>query len=400
MANASADQHGVGSAEGTSAPVYCAEIVPRPGFNISRQPQTTTSNRKAVICCRIGTFGLDLGHGESGGNRLGRLPGPPLSREDAIGTDRWLLFCAATHAVARLVAGDVPPVTWPAFAGLIHHVAGRGDAGCRRKLDMWLQTACSLEFDAAVETPFIFMLRPRSGAQQWVAREQYVLCPSVQAVEFTDQFGNLCQRLVSPAGPFSIRTSADVQAADSADIAPGAPFVEVNQLPAETLPFLLPSRYCESDRFTQMAPAITAHAAPGYDQCAAIVRYVRETIQYVPGSGQQIISAAEVNERSQAVCRDMSHLGMALCRALSIPSRMVVGYLETLQPMDLHAWFEAYVGGRWYTFDPTQGELNGGRVAIGYGRDATDVAVYTQFGDPVEIQRMSVQVNRIAAPPY
>lgn len=264
---------------------------------------------------------------------------------------------------------------------------------------MWLQTSCWLEFNIPVETPFILMLRPRSGEQQWVAREQYVLSPSVRAVEFTDQFGNLCQRLVSPVGPFSIRTSADIQAADTLDLAPGAPFVEVNQLPAETLPFLLPSRYCESDRFTKMASSIATGFAPGYDQCTAIVNYIRDTVQYVPGSGQQIISATEVNERSQAVCRDMAHLGMALCRALSIPARMVVGYLETLQPMDLHAWFEAYVGGRWYTFDPTQDALDGGRVAIAYGRDATDVAVYTQFGDPVDILRMSVHVSRLSRPP-
>lgn len=264
---------------------------------------------------------------------------------------------------------------------------------------MWLQTSCSLEIHAPVETPFILMLRPRSGEQQWVAREQYVLSPSVPAVEFTDPFGNLCQRLVSPAGPFSIRTSADIQAADTLDAAPGAPFVEVNQLPAETLPFLLPSRYCESDRFMEMASSITAGWAPGYDQCTAIVNYIRETLQYVPGAGQQIISAAEVNERSQAVCRDMAHLGIALCRALSIPARLVVGYLETLQPMDLHAWFEAYVGGRWYTFDATQDDLNGGRVSIAYGRDATDVAVYTQFGDPVELLQISVHVTRLPAPP-
>lgn len=204
---------------------------------------------------------------------------------------------------------------------------------------MWLKASCSLEFNISVATPFLLMLRPRSGAQQWVAREQYVLSPSVRAVEFTDQFGNLCQRLVAPSGPFSIRTSADIEAADSADAAPGAPFIEVDMLPFETLPFLLPSRYCESDRFTQMSASITAGWAPGYDQCTAIVNYIRESLQYVPGAGQEIISAAEANERSQAVCHDMAHLGIALCRALSIPARMVVGYLKTLQPMDLHAWF-------------------------------------------------------------
>lgn len=264
---------------------------------------------------------------------------------------------------------------------------------------MWLQACCTLEFNSPVATPFLLMLRPRSGAQQWVAREQYVLSPSVPAVEFTDQFGNLCQRLVAPPGRFSIRTSADIEAADYADLAPGARFVEVQQLPVETLPFLLPSRYCESDRFTQMASSIVANWAPGYDQCAAIVNYIRDTLQYAPGSGQQIISATEVSERPQAVCRDMAHLGIALCRALSIPARMVVGYLETLQPMDLHAWFEAFVGGRWYTFDPTQQNLAGGRVAIAYGRDAADVAIYTQFGDPVDLIQMLVSVVRMSEAP-
>jgi transglutaminase-like putative cysteine protease len=264
---------------------------------------------------------------------------------------------------------------------------------------MWVHASCSLEFNIPVATPFLLMLRPRSGMQQWVAREQYALVPSVPAVEFTDPFGNLCQRLVAPSGPFSIRTSADIEAADAADSAPGAPFIEVQQLPSDTLPFLLPSRYCESDRFAQMASSLVAGWAPGYDQCTAIVKYIRETLQYVPGCGQQIISAAEVNEQSQAVCRDMAHLGIALCRALCIPARMVVGYLETLQPMDLHAWFEAYVGGRWYTFDPTQNNLQGSRVAIAYGRDATDVAVYTQFGDPVELRQMLVSVELLRRPP-
>jgi len=264
---------------------------------------------------------------------------------------------------------------------------------------MWLQTSCDLEFHAAVATPFLLMLRPRSGSQQWVAREQYTLSPSVPAVEFTDPFGNLCQRLVAPPGYFSIQTAADIEAADAADTGFGAPFIEVQQLPDETLPFLLPSRFCESDRFSAMASAIVAGRSAGYDQCASIVDYIRSRLAYRPGSGKEIISAAEVNQRSTAVCRDMAHLGIALCRALSIPARMVVGYLEALRPMDLHAWFEAYVGHRWYTFDPTQQDLIGGRVAIAYGRDAADVAIYTQFGDPVELIRMAVQVERLATPP-
>lgn len=264
---------------------------------------------------------------------------------------------------------------------------------------MWLHTSCALSFDVPVATPFLFMLRPRSGWHQWVGREQYVMSPAVPAIEFTDPFGNLCQRLVAPRGQFSISTSADVDSVEFYDVAPGAFFIPVEDLPDETLPFLLPSRYCESDRFTTLAASLGSGRTPGYDQCTAIVNYIRETIAYRPGTGQLIISASEVNQSTQAVCRDLAHLGIALCRAISIPARMVVGYLETLEPMDLHAWFEAYVGNRWYTFDPTQETLQGARVAIAYGRDAADVAIYTQFGDPVTLQRMDVRVERMAGPP-
>ncbi|BBO83219.1 hypothetical protein DSCO28_37850 [Desulfosarcina ovata subsp. sediminis] len=148
-----------------------------------------------------------------------------------------------------------------------------------------------------------------------------------------------------------------------------------------------------------MAASLAAGWAPGYDQCTAIVDYIRDSIQYTPGRGQQIISAAELNQLGSGVCRDMAHLGIACCRALSIPARMVVGYLEALEPMDLHAWFEAYVGNRWYTFDPTHIDLKGGRVAIAFGRDAADVAIYTQFGDPVELSNMQVNVERLPGPP-
>ena len=264
---------------------------------------------------------------------------------------------------------------------------------------MWLHASCFLEFSIPVPTPFLLMLRPRSGSQQWVAREQYDLSPSVPVVEFTDLFGNLCQRLVAPPGHFTVNSSVDIETTDAYDRAPGAPFVEVQRLPNDTLPFLHPSRYCESDRFTDMARSLVVGRAAGYDQCEAIVDYIRNTIRYTPGDGQQIISATELNEFGSGVCRDMAHLGIACCRALSIPSRMVVGYLETLEPMDLHAWFEAYIGNRWYTFDPTQIGLQGGRIAIAFGRDAADVAIYTQFGDPVELQSMHVNVERMAGAP-
>jgi transglutaminase-like putative cysteine protease len=264
---------------------------------------------------------------------------------------------------------------------------------------MWLETSCELAFEISEPVPFVLMLRPRSGAQQWVAREEYRLTPSVAVYEFTDGYGNLCQRLISPPGSFRIYTAAEVMTADYVDVAPGAPFVEAQYLPDAVLSSLLPSRYCESDRFGQMASEITAGQSLGYDQVSAIVAWLRAKISYIPGSGGVPVSAAEVNGRQYGVCRDLAHLGIALCRSLSIPARMVVGYLHGLEPMDMHAWFEAYVGGRWYTFDATQAELKGGYVAVGYGRDAADVAVYTQFGPAIYPLTQNVRVERIQGKP-
>lgn len=260
---------------------------------------------------------------------------------------------------------------------------------------MWLKTSCELTFEIAVDTPFVLMLRPRSGAQQWIARESYMLSPSVPVFEYTDGYGNLCQRLTAPVGIFQVSTSAEVMTADRVDQAPGAPFVPIQDLPDGVLGYLLPSRYCESDRFHQMASEITCGRAPGYDQVASIIAWLRGNVSFQPGSSEVPVSATEVNYRRVGVCRDLAHLGIALCRSISIPARMVVGYLHQLQPMDLHAWFEAYVGGRWYTFDATQAHLNGGYVAVGYGRDAADVAIYSQFGPAVYPQGQMVQVEQI-----
>lgn len=260
---------------------------------------------------------------------------------------------------------------------------------------MWLRTSCDLTFDITVPTPFILMLRPRSGAQQWIACEEYRLVPSVPVFEFTDNYGNLCQRLVAPPGNFGIHTVADVMTFDQVDQALGAPFVEIQNLPDAVLSYLLPSRYCESEQFGQMATSITAGQQLGYDQIAAIETWLRTTIRYEPGSSNTSVSAVEVNSRQSGVCRDLSHLGIALCRSLCIPARLVVGYLYGLEPMDLHAWFEAYVAERWYTFDATQAVPKGGYVAIGYGRDAADVAVYNQFGPWVYPTTQSVHVQLI-----
>ncbi|OIP54968.1 MAG: cysteine protease [Helicobacteraceae bacterium CG2_30_36_10] len=260
---------------------------------------------------------------------------------------------------------------------------------------MWLHISCDLTFEITVPTPFIFMLRPRSGANQWIASQEYKIVPSVPVLEFTDIYGNLCQRLIAPPGTFAIYTSAEVQTTEYIDEAPGAHFVEIQNLPDSVLMYLLPSRYCEADLFTQMAAEITANELLGYNQVRAITLWLRETIRFEPQNSDALLSAVEVNVRGFGVCRDFAHLGIAMCRSLSIPARMVVGYLHDLEPMDLHAWFEAYVGDRWYSFDATQAEMRGGYVAVGYGRDAADVAIYNQFGPALYSTSQNINVKKI-----
>jgi transglutaminase-like putative cysteine protease len=225
------------------------------------------------------------------------------------------------------------------------------------------------------------------------------LLPRVTAFEFTDHFGNLCQRLVAPAGVFAVSSSAVIQTAAGVDENSAAAFVEVQNLPTETLSFLLPSRYCESDRLCNLATEITTGYLPGYSQVAAIVNWIEDNVAYHPGSSNVPVTALETLSRKYGVCRDLAQLGIALCRSLCIPARMVVGYLHALDPMDMHAWFEVYVGHRWYTLDPTQAFLGGARVAVAYGRDAADVAVFTQYGDPVIPVRQHVSVEQFLDAP-
>jgi transglutaminase-like putative cysteine protease len=149
----------------------------------------------------------------------------------------------------------------------------------------------------------------------------------------------------------------------------------------EALLFLLPSRYCPSDKMAGRAEQIVAGYAPGYAQVEAIRAWIHQNICYVYGVSDPTTDALDTLDRGAGVCRDYSHVGIALCRSLRIPARMVVGYLYGLDPMDLHAWFEAFVGGRWYTFDATQAQPRGGRIIVAYGRDAADVAFISNYGE-------------------
>ncbi len=236
------------------------------------------------------------------------------------------------------------------------------------------------------------MLRPRSGPGQRVVREANDFEPDTVATDFVDINGNLCQRLLICPGCFQIESTVTVETCDRIDIAPGAVFVPVHELPEYALPFLLPSRYCQSDLLSGLARSIVAGHEFAYDQVDSVSGWIHANIEYRYGTSNASTSALDTVNTRVGVCRDFVHLGIALCRSLSIPARIVVGYLYKLEPMDLHAWFEAFVGGRWYTFDPTQARPSGNRIAIAYGKDAADVALANQFG-PVNLTGMKVWVE-------
>lgn len=257
---------------------------------------------------------------------------------------------------------------------------------------MILNTTCQLDYRTTEAVPAIFMLRPRSGWAQWIMREEFIVQPQVPVVEFTDVYGNLCQRIVMPAGDFKLTVHCRAEVADHVDEDMSAPLTPVQHLPTEVLNSLLPSRYCQSDELISLAASIVGDAPPTYLQVALIRDWVHQQITNEQGSSNSFTTALETLNTRCGVCRDFAHLGIALCRAINVPARMVVGFMHELHPMDLHAWFEAFIGGRWFTFDATCGSARGNRLVVAYGRDAADVALATIFGS-FSMQHMHVAVT-------
>lgn len=259
---------------------------------------------------------------------------------------------------------------------------------------MRLKAGCDMTLETPADAcPVVAMLRPRSGLAQWLASERYVFDPHVRATEYVDAYGNLSQRFIVPKGGMRIQFEVVVETADTIAVTPDAPATLVDKLPDDALQFLLQSRYCPSDKMEGRVSEIVAGLAPGYAQVEAIRAWIHQNIVYRYGVSQATTDAIDTLGDGAGVCRDFAHVGIAFCRSLRIPARMVVGYLYQLDPMDLHAWFEAFIGDRWYTFDATQAEPRGGRIVVAYGRDAADVAFISNYG-PLQTKAMKVWVEQ------
>ena len=262
---------------------------------------------------------------------------------------------------------------------------------------MRLKARCAMTVTTATDCPVVAMLRPRSGDAQWMVSERYELTPWVRTTEYVDSYGNLCQRLTIPQGQMRIEVEMEMETEPLIQVTPDAAPTPVAELPGDVLQFLLQSRYCPSDKMETQALEIVEGCTPGYRQVERIRSWIHETLEYRYGVSDATTDALDTLGHGAGVCRDFSHVGVSLCRALKIPARVVVGYLYQLDPMDMHAWFEAFIGGRWYTFDATQDKPRGGRIVIAYGRDAADVAFVSNYG-PLEMAEMQVTVDRLDDP--
>jgi transglutaminase-like putative cysteine protease len=204
---------------------------------------------------------------------------------------------------------------------------------------------------------------------------------------FADQFGNVCTRTMIPAGTLTL--SSDFVIEDSGmpdEIAANAPEVPVEDLPDDAFKYLLPSRYCETDRLSSVAWSLFAGTARGWARVQSIVDFVHDHVTFGYEHASATRSAWDAYQERVGVCRDFAHLAVAFCRSMNIPARYCTGYLGDIgvppmdAPMDFSAWFEAYLGGRWYTFDARHNMPRIGRVLMAHGRDAADVALTTTFG--------------------
>lgn len=250
-------------------------------------------------------------------------------------------------------------------------------------------------YDVYAPTTVTTMLRPRRQEGQSIIQEGFNIEPSVPFSEYTDIYGNPCQRTILPVGRVTITTEVQANVNKTKEIPSPAPaYMLVGDLPDEIMHYILPSRYCESDlhEINMLAMEIAGNVETGYAQVEAIRTWIHQHVKYQYGTTNSATTALDVARNRIGVCRDFTHLAIALCRNLCIPTRMTVGYLDKLKDMDLHAWFDAYLGGEWYTFDAVQEKTEGYRIEIAHGRDAADVAMVTQYGNAT-LQSLHVEVQ-------
>ncbi|HEX4197889.1 MAG TPA: transglutaminase family protein [Caulobacteraceae bacterium] len=252
---------------------------------------------------------------------------------------------------------------------------------------MRIHTGFEITYDCPAPTPMLLMLSVHPSRRGDLETFDGLRTdPIVDVHHYLDGFGNNCMRVLAPAGRIVLSTDFVIRDSGEPDqIALGAAQIAVEHLPDQTLQFLLGSRYCETDRLSDLAWSLFGGAPPGWARVQAICDFVHDHIRFDYQRARPTRSAYEAYEERVGVCRDYAHLAVAFCRCMNIPARYCTGYMADIDvppflPMDFSAWFEAYLGGRWYAFDPRNNMRRIGRVLMARGRDATDVPIANTFG--------------------
>ena len=253
---------------------------------------------------------------------------------------------------------------------------------------MRIRAGFDIVYECPQPTPMVFTLNIHySRVSDLLRPDRLIVDPPVPVTTYRDGFDNWCSRIVAPQGATRICTDAlvhDTGLADAVD--PSAHQHAIQDLPDETIVFLLGSRYCETDRLSEMAWAKFGNGPMGWGRVRAICDFVHGHLTFGYEHARATRSAWEAFNERVGVCRDFAHLAIALCRCMNIPARYSTGYLGDIgvppdpSPMDFSAWFEAYLGGQWHTFDARHNVPRIGRILIGRGRDASDVPISTTFG--------------------
>jgi transglutaminase-like putative cysteine protease len=264
-----------------------------------------------------------------------------------------------------------------------------------------VRVGCEFRYAAEIDTPAVVQVQPYDAGPAMVRRSAWDSSPELTRHGYSDLFGNACQRLTLPAGRSTVRFDAVVAVPDATEeVDPDAAETPVTELPDDTLVYTMPSRYVLSDVLGDEAWRLFGSMPPGYRRVAAICDHVNSHLTFGYGSSTPLTTSADAYAAGKGVCRDFAHLALSFCRALNIPARYVFGYLPEIdvpplpEPMDFAAWIEVYLDGTWYTFDPRNNEARKGRVLIGRGRDALDVAMVTTYGGPV-LEHMEVWAEEV-----
>ena len=269
---------------------------------------------------------------------------------------------------------------------------------------MQIRIGYELRYSFPQPTPVILTLNVHHSRVGDLVNPDYLRTdPALPVRGYRDGFGNWCSRLVAMSGSLRIWSDAVINDSGKPDlVAPWAEQLPADALPEDTLVYLLGSRYCETDELSALAWSLFSNTPTGWGRVQAICDFVHRHIKFGYEYARPTKTALQAYNDGNGVCRDYAHLAVAFCRCMNIPARYCTGYLGDIgvppvdAPMDFAGWFEAFLGGQWYTFDPRNNVPRIGRILIARGRDAADVAINTTFG-PNTLESFTVRTEEILA---